>query len=319
MPVLTGEELRLRELDESDIPAWFERATDAESADLAGDPVPDSLEAGLGWLQRSRDTFRQQAAIRWAIVPAGASASVGTIGLTLRPGEPGVADLGIVIGRAFWGKGIGTASARLVRDYAFEVLGLAQIQAEALQRNAASLRLLEKAGFSRLGAIKSASDTGGEPEDCYLYVLHRHGSVVLSQDEAQCQQLEALLADRIYEFNAKATGYFDGRLLAGSVRDAQGQVIAGFNGHTWGGCCELAHVWVHEQHRAKGLGRQLIQAAEAEALSRGCVQMVLSTHSFQAPGFYERMGFERKYALEGRPQGHFQIYYAKRLPGGAGR
>jgi len=137
--------------------------------------------------------------------------------------------------------------------------------------------------------------------------------VISAVDEAQCEELGAFLADRIYEFNAKQTGYFDGMLLAGCIRSDTGGVIAGFNGYTWGGCCELAHVWVHEQLRGRGLGALLLRAAEAEAIARGCVQVVLATHSFQAPGFYERMGYERKYAIEGRPKGYSDIIYVKRL------
>jgi GNAT superfamily N-acetyltransferase len=138
--------------------------------------------------------------------------------------------------------------------------------------------------------------------------------VTALRDEAQCEELGAFLADRIYEFNTRATGYSDGMLLAGCVRSDAGEVIAGYNGHTWGGCCELSHVWVHEQYRAEGLGTLLLRSAEAEAVARGCVQVVLATHSFQAPGFYERMGYQRKYAIEGRPQGHANIIYVKALP-----
>ena len=129
--------------------------------------------------------------------------------------------------------------------------------------------------------------------------------------EAQCQKLDLFLADRIYEFNSRATGYTDGKLLAGSIRDDAGEIIAGFSGHTWGGCCYLSHVWVHEQHRGKGLGKTLLRVAEAEAQHRGCVQMVLLTHSFQTPGFYEQLGFEQRYAIEGMPKGHSDIVYVK--------
>lgn len=135
--------------------------------------------------------------------------------------------------------------------------------------------------------------------------------VIPCRDDAECQELGAFLADRIYEFNANATGYVDGRLLAGCVRTAAGDIIAGFNGHTWGGCCELSQLWVHERHRGRGLGTLLLRSAEAEAVARGCVQVVLTTHSFQAPGFYERMGYESKYAIDGRPKGHADIIYVK--------
>jgi hypothetical protein len=38
-------------------------------------------------------------------------------------------------------------------------------------------------------------------------------------DESRCQEIEAFLADRIYEFNVKASGYADGRLVAGTIQD----------------------------------------------------------------------------------------------------
>ena len=56
-PPLVGATLRLRELTEDDIPSWFECATDRESADLAGDPVPSSSDEGAAWLQRHRARF----------------------------------------------------------------------------------------------------------------------------------------------------------------------------------------------------------------------------------------------------------------------
>jgi GNAT superfamily N-acetyltransferase len=137
--------------------------------------------------------------------------------------------------------------------------------------------------------------------------------VVPCRGDAECQQLGAFLADRIYEFNAKTTGYFDGRLLAGSIRNDAGEIIAGFNGHTWGGSCEISHIWVHERHRGKGLGTLLLRSAEDEALARGCVLVVLATHSFQAPHFYERLGYERKYVIEGHPKGHADVIFVKVL------
>lgn len=134
-------------------------------------------------------------------------------------------------------------------------------------------------------------------------------------DEAQCQELEAFLVDRIYEFNSEATGHFDGRLLGASIRNNAGDIIAGVSGHTWGRCCEISHLWVSERHRGRGLGRALIQATEAQALRRGCLQVVLITHSFQAPEFYARHGYQRKYAIEGRPRGYSDIVFVKSLQG----
>jgi RimJ/RimL family protein N-acetyltransferase len=138
---------------------------------LAGDPIPESVEMGVHWLERHRERFRQQAGIQWAIVPKGSTESVGSIGLTITSKEQRRAELGIVIGRASWGKGIGTAAAQLVTGYAFSTLGLAEIQAEVLQRNLASRRLLEKVGFHFLRSIPGDPHSDTDSEDCFLFVL----------------------------------------------------------------------------------------------------------------------------------------------------
>jgi ribosomal protein S18 acetylase RimI-like enzyme len=131
--------------------------------------------------------------------------------------------------------------------------------------------------------------------------------------EDECQALEAFLAERVYEFNAETTGYFDGKLLGGSIRSDSGEILAAVSGHTWGGCCEITYLWVQQAHRGLGFGQALMQATEREAVRRGCEQMVLSTHSFQAPEFYERLGYLKQAIIHGRPKGHSNIVYRKRL------
>lgn len=178
VPELFGNAVHLRELTEDDIPAWFSRATDAESADLAGDPIPESIETGITWLQRHRERFRQQTAIRWAIAMKGSSESVGTIGLTITSKEQRTAELGVVVARAHWSKGVATSAAHLVTRYGFNTIGLVEIQAEVLQRNPASRRLVEKMGFRLLRVIPGDPQFGTDSEDCFLYVLQRPNGAV---------------------------------------------------------------------------------------------------------------------------------------------
>ena len=121
------------------------------------------------------------------------------------------------------------------------------------------------------------------------------------------------LGDRLYEFNVEATGISDGELMIAVVRDESGSIIAGLSGHSWGGCCEIKQVWVHERMRGKGLGRDLMRSAEQEAIRRGCTQIVLSTHSFQAPGFYEQLGYRKLASIPEYPAGHENIVYIRRL------
>ena len=133
---------------------------------------------------------------------------------------------------------------------------------------------------------------------------------VLAAEDAA---LDALLSDRLYEFNVDVTGISDGELLSIAVRDESGNLIAGLNGHSWGGCCEVKQLWIDEQQRGQGLGSTMMMAAEREATRRGCVQIVLSTHSFQAPEFYEGLGYVRLAAIPNYPKGHENILYIKYL------
>ncbi|MGI8691203.1 MAG: GNAT family N-acetyltransferase [Thermomicrobiales bacterium] len=89
------------------------------------------------------------------------------------------------------------------------------------------------------------------------------------------------LDERINEYNVAATNIHDGRMLYLTIRDERDAMIAGLSGWTWGGCAAVESVWVREDWRGKGLGTQLLTAAESEAIGRGCVQIVLDTHSFR--------------------------------------
>ena len=121
------------------------------------------------------------------------------------------------------------------------------------------------------------------------------------------------LEDRLYEFNAAATGITDGQGLAIFVRDAQDRIVAGICGHTWSGCYEIRQLWVAESRRRQGIGTKLLQAAEQEARRRHCRQMVLTTFDFQAPAFYTKRGFHRLTAVDDYPQGHQSLLLQKAL------
>lgn len=125
--------------------------------------------------------------------------------------------------------------------------------------------------------------------------------------------VSAELHERLYEFNAAATGHRDGARLALTVRAADGELLAGLTGWTWGGCGYVDVLWVRDDHRGGGLGSALLAEAERVAGHVGCTQMVLETHDFQAPWFYERRGYRIVGSVDGYPRGHAQHVLVKAL------
>ena len=123
----------------------------------------------------------------------------------------------------------------------------------------------------------------------------------------------AFLEDQIIAFNCATTGFYDGKMLSIFVRDEQGAIIAGVSGFTWGGYCKVEWLWVHADWRHQDYGRQMMLAVEVEARARHCAQIVLDTHSFQAPGFYQKLGYEIISVIEDCPQGQQSIQLVKKL------
>ena len=121
------------------------------------------------------------------------------------------------------------------------------------------------------------------------------------------------LEDRLYEFNTGATGIDGGRTIGVFLRDDSRNIVAGATGYTWGEVCELRQVWVTADLRSRGVGRRLMKEAEAEAVRRGCRQLILTTHSFQAPGFYRKLGFEIVSEILDCPRGHSHLTLRKPL------
>jgi GNAT superfamily N-acetyltransferase len=120
------------------------------------------------------------------------------------------------------------------------------------------------------------------------------------------------LADLIYAFNVSATGVDDGEPLRFAMREGP-ELLAGLEGWTWGGTGYIDLLWVREDQRGHGRGTALVSAAEQEAARRGCHQMVLSTHSFQAPNLYLHRGYREYGRIENYPTGHQQLHLVKEL------
>jgi GNAT superfamily N-acetyltransferase len=94
-----------------------------------------------------------------------------------------------------------------------------------------------------------------------------------------------------------------------------GDIVGGLYGSTLFSYLRVDLLFVPEAMRGTGIGRTLMTEAEAEAVRRGCHAASLDTYSFQARGFYERLGYTVYGTLEDCPPGHRRFFLTKRLAG----
>ena len=103
------------------------------------------------------------------------------------------------------------------------------------------------------------------------------------------------------------------RPLGAWLRDDKGTLVGGAYGYVNWNWLFINLVWLDEALRGTGHGRRLILGLEAEARRRGCAHAHLDTFSFQARGFYEKLGYEVFSVLDDYPPGHQRFFMKKAL------
>ncbi len=140
----------LRDVTEEDLPAFFEHQRDPDANQLAAFPARDREAFFAHWTKILGDAT----VVKKAILFDGSVA-----GNVVSWEQSGEREIGYWLGKSFWGKGIATAALS-------EFLGHEAIRplfAHVAKHNAASIRVLEKCGFTVVGEDKEFSKLGDSP------------------------------------------------------------------------------------------------------------------------------------------------------------
>jgi RimJ/RimL family protein N-acetyltransferase len=137
----------LREVVEADLSVFFEHQRDREAAAMAAFPPRERDAFMAHWAK----TLANDSALTWTVVFGGAVA--GNIGCWEDDGRRLV---GYWIGREFWGRGLATQALTELLD----VVDARPLRAYVVMSNVASIRVLEKCGFVKVG--EHAGDDGIE-------------------------------------------------------------------------------------------------------------------------------------------------------------
>ena len=115
------------------------------------------------------------------------------------------------------------------------------------------------------------------------------------------------------DFNTRQAGDDKGKNLCFVLQTPEWKIVGGVIGATYWDWLYINLMWVREDLRGRGFGRQLLEKAETEARQRGAKRTYLDTFSFQAPAFYKKLGYEEFGRLEDFPAGHTRYFLVKTL------
>jgi GNAT superfamily N-acetyltransferase len=97
------------------------------------------------------------------------------------------------------------------------------------------------------------------------------------------------------------------------LRDDAGMAVGGLWGRTVYSWLMIEMLFVPASLRGRGLGSAMVRAAEHAALARACIGIRVETFDFQAPTFYQRLGFVLAAVQDDLPPGHRCYSLCKRL------
>jgi len=144
--------------------------------------------------------------------------------------------------------------------------------------------------------------------------MANHAETVITMTDAPGEDDQAVISEGLRAYNEAQSGCSDSRALAVLVTDPETKkAVGGLLGRTSLGLLRVDRFFLPEDLRRGRLGSRILAMAEEEARRRGCTRAVLSTIHFQAPGFYQKQGWEVAARIECEPPGHARFYMTKKL------
>ena len=175
-PALKGERVTLRGPLRGDYQEWAKLRGESRAFLEPWEPswAPDELSTA-SWryrLRRYREDFSQGSAVAFFIFDTKSAHLVGGVTLgNIRLGVSRSGHIGYWLGEKFAGRGYMVEALDLLARHAFETMRLHRIEAACIPDNRRSVRVLEKAGFTREGLLRSYLKINGAWQDHYLYAM----------------------------------------------------------------------------------------------------------------------------------------------------
>jgi RimJ/RimL family protein N-acetyltransferase len=156
IPTLETERLTLRPFREADVPPIFELSQDPDVIRYVGDRKVPSLQDVWRWVAGWIGHWALRGYGQWAIEERSNGRLIGRAGI-INPAEWPGAEVGYLLGRAWWGRGYATEAARAAMDWGFKEIAFADLLSLIDPDNHPSIAVATRLGESLRGDF----DLGG--------------------------------------------------------------------------------------------------------------------------------------------------------------
>ena len=170
LPTLAGAKITLRELRTSDAASLFTAMSEEEVQRFISPPpaTVEGFERFIVWAQRGRVAGHY---VCFAIVPRESDTAIGLFQVRSLDPDFGIAEWGFAMASDFWGTGVFVDAARLVADFAFDVLGVHRLEARVAVCNDRGNGAIRKLGAAQEGVLRRSFLRNGEYLDQILWVI----------------------------------------------------------------------------------------------------------------------------------------------------
>jgi [ribosomal protein S5]-alanine N-acetyltransferase len=175
MKSIRGQRILLRELKETDWPEIHDYASRAEVSKFQA-WGPNSEAETIDFVHKAMDDAKRnpQSRFLFVIETLKDHTLIGAAEINVRDACNQSGEIGYLINPKFWGKGFATEAARLLIGYGFKQLSFHRIYATCHPENAASTKVLEKAGMTKEGTLRDHLKMNDGWRDSHLYSILEH-------------------------------------------------------------------------------------------------------------------------------------------------
>jgi len=173
LPRLETKRLILRRMTLADAEDVFDYCKDPEVFRYVGGKAHKTMADSENFIRDIEQKYSKKEILPWGLVYKKDNKLIGDCVFLLWPNQPKRAECDYLLSKNYWNQGFMTEAVKELIRLGFEKLMFDRIQAMCEVANAASARVMEKAGMQFEGVLRNYIQHQGKPLDMKMYSIIR--------------------------------------------------------------------------------------------------------------------------------------------------